>query len=115
MGQDRLKEQKDRAKRGWNEAADRFAQPSLFDRDAILAGRTFPAALRNGNSCAIGEKLLLHFTDDGPVVTQGPAVIADCKNLPAEIAEALKQNSRVICVEVVNINPLSETLEVTPK
>lgn len=114
MGQDRLKSQKDRARRGWNEAGD-GSQPSFFDKETVLDGRTFSVALRPGKSASVGDKLLMQTFDGFPIITHGPQVIGDCTSpLPAMI-DALSQNIGIVCVEVVQCNPLSETLEVTIK
>jgi hypothetical protein len=111
MGQFRLKAIKDQAKRGWNKAGDRLAEPTLFDKQPEFVSRTFLASLRNGVSACVGDKLLLQASDE---LTRGPLPIAYCKNPPAEIVER-RRNGGALCVEVVGVNPLSNTIEITSK
>jgi hypothetical protein len=115
MGADKQKTWRDRAKRGWDAAGNRLCEPGLFDTPPVFEGRTFVTALRQGSSARVGDLLLLQELEGKHVVTFGPATVGDCKSLPAEILQSLVSSPEPVCVEVVNINPLSNTLEVAAK
>jgi hypothetical protein len=117
MGADRLKDQKDQAKRGWNKAGERLMQPvqlSLFDASPVLGRRSFKISLRGGAKASVGEELLLQTANDNLFVTRGPDIVGECSNLPASIVDELKVGG-VICVEVIGVGEISHTVEVAPK
>jgi hypothetical protein len=117
MGADRLKDKKDQAKRGWDKAGQRLTQPiqlSLFDADPILGRRSFRIALRDHAKAGLGDELLLQLSNDIRFVTRGPEVIGDCPNVPAAVLDTLKVGG-VICLEVIGVGAISNTLEVAPK
>lgn len=117
MGADRLKEKKDEAKRGWNRAGLRLMQPlqlSLFDAAPEFDRRSFRIMLRNGATACVGEQLLLQNANDAQMIIRGPEVVGECTNLPAAILDDLKIGG-VICLEVVGVGAIGNTLEVSPK
>ncbi len=118
MGADRLKSIKDNAERGWNKAGERLVNPSqlsLFDAHPTFARRSFQISLKSKlAACSIGDELLLHLRDSSLVVTRGPAVVGECKQLPASIADELKVGG-VLCIEILKIGTLTDTIEVAPK
>jgi hypothetical protein len=118
MGADRLKEIKDNAKRGWNKASERLLnspQLSLFDVYPTFARRSFRLSLKgSAGSCAVGEELLLHTGGVNQFLTKGPNVIAECSEVPASITEQL-QVGGTICVEVIGVGVITNSIEVSPK
>ncbi|MEA2939890.1 MAG: hypothetical protein QOD09_419 [Bradyrhizobium sp.] len=117
MGADRLKDRKDQAKRGWDKAGQRLTQPiqlSLFDADPIFGRRSFRIALRNNVKAGLGDQLLLQTANDNRFVTRGVEIIGDCPNLPAAVLDTLKVGG-AICLEVISVGAISNTLEVAPK
>jgi hypothetical protein len=117
MGADRLKKIKDNAKRGWNAAGERLFDPSqasLLDAAPVLAQRSFRISLKGKTPTCVGDELLLHAKNDGQFVTRGPDVIGKCSELPASILEELKIGG-VICVEVIGVGTITNTIEVAPK
>jgi hypothetical protein len=117
MGADRLKGQKDQAERGWNKAGKRLIKPiqmSLFDADPVFGKRSFKIALRENAKAIVGDELLVQTANNNQVVTRGPEIIGDCPNLPASISDAIKVGGAV-CVEVIGVGAISNTLEVAPK
>jgi hypothetical protein len=118
MSADRLKDFKDNAKRGWNKAGERLLNPSqlsLFDVHPTFARRSFRILLKGtASACAVGDELLLHTANDNQFITRGPNIIAECAQLPASIIEELKVG-RTICVEVIGVGTMTDTIEVAPK
>jgi hypothetical protein len=117
MGADRLKDIKDNAKRGWNRAGERLFSPSqlsLFDVDPTFARRSFRIMLKETASAHAGEELLLHTANDNQFLTRGPNVIGECSGLPATVIEELKIGG-TICVEVIAVGTITNTIEVAPK
>ena len=117
MGADRLKEIKDHAKRGWNKAGQRLLNPiqlSFFDSSPTFGRRSFRVILKQKLEAAIGEELLLHTDNNNQFVTRGPEVLGECPELPASILDELKAGS-VVCVEVVGVGTITNTIEVAPK
>jgi hypothetical protein len=117
MGADRLKDIKDNAKRGWNMAGERLFSPSqlsLFDVHPTFARRSFRIALKETASACTGEELLLHVANDNQFLTRGPNIIGECSGLPAAIIEELKVGG-AICVEVIAVGTITNTIEVAPK
>jgi len=117
MGADRLKDIKDNAKRGWNRAGDRLLaspQLSLFDVAPTAARRSFRVMLKGNVVANLGEELLLHAIKNTQILTRGPEVIGQCTSLPAAIIDGLKVGS-TICVEVVEVGKITNTIEVAPK
>jgi len=117
MGADRLKEIKDNAERGWNRAGKRLFSPSqlsLFDVEPTFARRSFRLTLKSNAAARVGEELLLHATNDNQFLTRGPTVIGECSEVPAAIFEELKIG-RAICVEVIGVGTITNTIEVAPK
>jgi len=117
MGADRLKDKKDQAKRGWDMAGQRLTRPiqlSLFDADPIFGRRSFKIALRDHARAGLGDELLLQTSNDNRFVTRGPEIIGDCPNLPAAVLDTLKVGG-VICLEVIGVGAITNTLEVAPK
>jgi hypothetical protein len=117
MGADRLKEIKDAAKRGWNQAGQRLLNPdqlSLFDVDATFAKRSFRLILNGPTAACVGDELLLHTANDNQFVTRGPEILGECSDIPASIVDELKIGGS-ICVEVIGVGTLANTIEVAPK
>ena len=117
MGADRLKDRKDQAKRGWDKAGQRLTQPiqlSLFDADPIFGRRSFRIALRKDAKAGLGDQLLLQTSNDNQFVTRGVEIIGDCPTVPAGILDSLKVGG-AICLEVVGVGAITNTLEVAPK
>jgi len=111
MGQDFLEGKKDRAKRGWNRASFSRQSPALFDRLPQLKGRTFTAKLRSGQTAKTGETLLLLVEPERQSVARGNSQIADCINLPQEVASDVSLHGGALATEVVKVNPISNTVE----
>jgi hypothetical protein len=117
MGADRLKEIKDNAKRGWNIAGERLfssSQPSLFDAQPTFAHRSFRIMLKSKIATCVGDELLLHARENNQIITRGPTVIGECSELPASILEELKIGG-AICIEVIGVGTITDTIEVAPK
>ncbi|HEX4410231.1 MAG TPA: hypothetical protein VH206_15765 [Xanthobacteraceae bacterium] len=117
MGADRLKKLKDDAKRGWNRAGERLFSPtqlSLFQSDPALANRSFRIMLKSKFAACVGDELLLHRSNDYQFITRGPEVIGECAELPASICDDLKIGG-AICVEVISVGTITNTIEVAPK
>lgn len=117
MGADRLKEIKDQAKRGWNKAGERLFSPSqlsLFDAKPTVARRCFHIMLKSKTAARIGEELLLHKMNNNQFLTRGPNLIGECSELPVAVAEELKVGG-TICVEVIGIGTITNTIEVATK
>jgi hypothetical protein len=117
MGADRLKDIKDNAKRGWNRAGERLLNPSqlsLFDVDPTFARRSFRVMLKGTVSACVGEELLLHNVNDNQIITRGPNVISECAELLAAIIDELKTGCS-LCIEVISVSTITNTIEVAPK
>jgi hypothetical protein len=117
MGADRLKDIRDNAKRGWNVAAERLLNPaqlSMFDVEPTFARRSFRILLRGPTDASIGDELLLHSVDTCQFITRGPNVIGECSQLPASIVEELDVGG-TLCVKVIGIGTITNTIEVAPK
>jgi hypothetical protein len=117
MGADRLKDIKDNAKRGWNKAGQRLANPpqlSLFDVDPTFAPRSFRIMLKGKVSACVGDELLLQTANDNQFITRGPEIIGECADIPVSILDDLKIGG-AICVEVIAVGTLTNTIEVAPK
>jgi hypothetical protein len=110
MGADRLKKINDAAKRYWRETRRRMSEPTLFSQLTDVQTR-FGASVRPGYAPAVGEKLLLQLVGEHSVLTQGPSIVADCGDLPKEIIEGRDLSAIPLCVEIVEINPLSSTVD----
>jgi hypothetical protein len=85
MGADRLKDQKDQAKRGWNNAGQRLMQPpqlSLFAADPVLGKRSFKICLCGEAKANVGDELLLQTANDNQFVTRGPQIIGNALIYP---------------------------------
>jgi hypothetical protein len=117
MGADRLKDIKDNAKRGWNTAGQRLLNPaqlSLFDVNPTFAPRAFRILLKRQTSAGVGDELLLHTANDNQFITRGPEVLGECSEVPASILEELKVGG-ALCLEVISVGTLTNTIEVAPK
>jgi hypothetical protein len=117
IGADRLKDKKDQAKRGWDKAGQRLTQPiqlSLFDADPIFDRRSFRIARRDHAKAGLGDQLLLQTSNDSRFVTRGLEIIGDCPNVPAAVLDRLSVGG-VLCLEVISVGAISNTLEVAPK
>jgi hypothetical protein len=115
MGADRLKDQKDQAKRGWNKAGMRLTEPeqlSLFNADSVLASRSFRIVLRKKIETDVGDEFLLH--GEGQILTRGPEIIGECASVPASVLDELKIGG-AICVEVIGVGVIGNSLEVAQK
>jgi hypothetical protein len=113
MGQDYLEGKKDQARRGWNKASFSRRPPSLLDRKPTLKGRTVTAKLRMGQSAKIGDKLLIIVKGQNQSVANGNVEIADCLSLPEEVAADASLHGGAIATEVVKVNPISNTVELS--
>ena len=117
MGADRLKDIKDNARRGWNRAGLRLLNPSqlsLFEVDPTFARRSFRIMLKNKTAACKGDELLLHTANDNQFITRGPEIIGECTEIPASILEELRIGG-ALCVEVVSVGTITNTIEVAPK
>jgi hypothetical protein len=117
MGADRLKNIKDNATRGWNRAGERLLNPpqlSLFDVHPTFAPPSFRIMLKEETTVCAGDQYVLHAAEGRQVLTHGPRVIAECSDLPTGIVERLK-TAGTICVEVIGVGKLSNSIEVAPK
>jgi hypothetical protein len=97
-----------------NEGGTQPIQLSLFDADPILVSRSFRIALRDNAQASVGDELLLQVSDNDQFVTRGMEVIGDCPSLPDAILDTLKVGG-AICLEVIGVGTISNTLEVAPK
>jgi hypothetical protein len=117
VGADRLKDIKDNAKRGWNAAGERLFNPpqlSMFDVEPTFARRSFRILLQGPTETCVGDELLLHTANDRQFITRGPNVICECTQLPASIIEELRVGG-TLCVEVIGVGTITDTIEVAPK
>jgi hypothetical protein len=87
---------------------------SLFDADPIFGRRSFKILLRNDAKAGLGDQLLLQTSNDNQFVTRGVEIIGDCPNVPAAVLDTLKVGG-AICLEVIGVGAISNTLEVAPK
>ena len=117
MGADRLKKIKDEAKRGWNAAGQRLSNPeqlSFFDNDPLMGRPSFKVLLKKNASASKGDELLLQSVNDNQFITRGPEIVGECDALPGFVKDQLKI-SGVICIEVIGVGSITDTLEVAPK
>jgi hypothetical protein len=117
MGADRLKQVKDQAKRGWDKAGLRLIEPiqlSLFDTNPILFPRSFKITLRENAKASLGDVLILQVEENDRFVTRGFETVGDCPNVPTGILDSLKVGG-AICLEVIGIGTVTNTVEVAPK
>lgn len=112
MGQDRLKQAKDRARRAWDSARASLFASDLFSRQATLVERSFIAVLKAGANATAGEKLLLHSTEEGALLTRSNNAVGNCIEVPGEMLDRIQGQGGTICVEVLAVNTMSRTLEV---
>jgi hypothetical protein len=92
-----------------------LATPDLFTRTPEDQPRTCVASIAHGETVENGESLVIEPTDSGMLGRRHNLVVLFFAQPPADILNAVRGGAGVATGEIIRINKLSRTVEVTIK
>jgi hypothetical protein len=113
MGIEFVRKAAPKFRKGLDKRRIELSTPNLFTQAPACGPRTYAASLRQGESLAAGDQVVVRFQEKKVVLMRGINPVGEVRNPPGELVDALVASHGIACGRVQEIHDIAYMAEIS--